>query len=178
MKGTQMKNYRALLTMFPIILLTACKVFAQDAGEFVVAPVPQVTLGGTCISLMFTTGLLGFLIWAAILFWAILLIPLGVRSLIASATLKSKQWPLSTKLLLFGPVFLLLLGFLGVAHFLIHMCASFTGGTPDIGMFWANAYKSLYSVAGSLFLIQFYLMFFMISFVIIHFKCRRMDGDS
>jgi hypothetical protein len=175
MKENQMEQYRTLLTMLPIILLAACKVLAQDTGPAVAPPVVQISLCDAYISLTFRTGLLGFLTSVAIQLWAILLIPLGVRSLIACATLKSKQWPLSTKLLLFGPVFLLLLVLIGVVHYLIYMFTHFCFGDA---MFWANEFQPLYFVAGSLFLMQFYLMFFLISFVIIHYKHKQIVENS
>ena len=173
-----MKQHRTLLAMLSTVLLAACQVFAQESGEVIAAEVPPAIQSGTFFSVIFSSGLLGLLTWAAILFWAILLVPLGVRSIISSASLRSQQWPLSTKLLLFGPVFLMVLGWIGVAHFLIRMFSSFACGAPDVGLFAMNASQSLYSIAGTLFLMQFYLVFFMISFVIIHYKHKQIVENS
>jgi hypothetical protein len=173
-----MKQHRTLLAMLSTVLLAACQVFAQETGELVAAEVPPATQSGSFFSVVFSGGLLGVLTWAAIFFWAIALLPLGVLSIVHCSSLRSKRWPLTTKLLLFGPVFQLVLGWIGVVQSLIGMFASLGSGAPDAALFALNASQSFYSLAGTLFLMQFYLLFFLISFVIIHFKHKQMDKDS
>ena len=75
-------------------------------------------------------------------------------------------------------MFLLVLGWTGVAQGLIRMFAGLAGGAPDAALFALHASQSLYAIAGTLFLMQIYLVFFLISFVIIHFKHRRPGGDA
>jgi hypothetical protein len=172
-----MKHRNLMLAFLPVALVAVCQAVAQDAAAPVAAEVEPIQSGGF-FNVILSRGPLGVLTWAAIFFWAIAVLPLGVLSIVHSANLKSKRWPLSTKLLLFGPVFLLVLGWIGVVQGLIGMFAGLASGAPDVGLFALAVSQSLYSLAGTLFLMQFYLFFFLISFVVIHFKHKQMDGDS
>ena len=172
-----MKHRDLISAILPLVLFVACQAVARDAGELVAAEVAPAQSGGF-FSVILSRGLLGVLIWVAIFLWSIALLPLGVLSIVHCSSLRSKQWPLTTKLLLFGPVFLLVLGWIGVVQSLIGMFASLGSGAPDAALFALNISQSLYSLAGPLFLMQFYFLFFLISFVIIHFKHKQMDKDS
>ena len=155
-------------------LVAVCQAVAQDAAAPIAAGFEPIHSGGF-FTVILSRGPLGVLTWAAIFFWAIALLPLGVLSIVHCSSLRSKRWPLTTKLLLFGPVFQLVLGWIGVVQSLIGMFASLGSGAPDAALFALNASQSFYSLAGTLFLMQFYLLFFLISFVIIHFKHKQMD---
>lgn len=106
---------------------------------------------------------------------------LGILSIVHCLTLRSKSWPLSTKLLLFGPVFLLALGWIGFVQLLIRIFESIAfdyGNYLDIPLTATNVSRALYPLAGAFLLTHFYLLFFLFSFVIIHFKHKQMDADS
>ena len=164
--------------ILPFVLVAASRAIAQDSGAPAMAEVPPVYSGGF-FSVVLSSGFLGVLIWAAIFLWAIALLPIGIISVVHAAQLRSKRWPLATKLLLFGPAFLFVLGWLGFIQGVIGFgCTIASAYSPDIALLALNISQSLYSVSGTLFLIHLYLVVFLVSFVIMHFKQKHMDRDS
>ncbi|OGV59521.1 MAG: hypothetical protein A2498_02945 [Lentisphaerae bacterium RIFOXYC12_FULL_60_16] len=171
-----------MLAVLSPALFVAVQAVAQESGApaavEAAVEVPPVCSGGF-FSVVLSSGCLGVLIWAAIFVWAIALLPLGVLSIVHCATLRSRCWPLTTKVLLCGPVFLFVLGWLGFVQGLIGLGWTMaSASSPDIGLLAYNIAQSLFSVSGTLFLIHLYLVVFLISFVIMHFKHKQMDRDS
>jgi hypothetical protein len=149
---------------------------AQDAGEAVVVEEPYILPGGF-MDVVLSGGLLGLLNWAGIFFWAILGLPLGILSIVHCAKLRVRQYPLSTKLLILGVVWLFVLGWVGVAHGIIFVFSMLPCGLPDagfIGFIALNISQAVFPIAGALAVCQLYLVFLLISMVIVHFKHRKM----
>lgn len=172
-----MKKNKFLSGVLPIAILTASQTLAQEASAPIAAEMLPPASSGGFFSIVFSSGLLGVITWAAIFFWAIALFPIGIRSVIDSSKLQTKRWPLATKLLLFGPVFLLVLGWFGFVQGLIGFGCAISLGVPDVGVLALCISQTLYSISGTLFLMHFYLLFFLISFIIIHFKQKQMGKD-
>lgn len=172
-----MRTRRLLGIILPVVFVSAYHAVAQESGMPVAAEVPPVYSGGF-FSVVLSSGFLGVLIWAAIFLWAIALLPIGIMSIVHTATLQSKRWPLATKLLLFGPAFLFVLGWLGFIQGVIGIGCTIACGSPDVAILALGISQSLYSVSGTLFLMHLYLVAFLISFVIMHFKHKQMDRDS
>lgn len=173
-----MKHRKLLGTILTGFLVNTYHAIAQDSGALVAAEAPPMHCGGF-FSVVLSSGFLGVLIWAAIFLWAIALLPIGLMSIVHAATLRSTRWPLATKLLLFGSVFLFILGWLGCVQGMIgYGCIIASAHSPDISLLALHISQSLYSVSATFFLIHLYLTVFLLSFVIIHFKLKQMERGS
>lgn len=171
-----MRQYHQLLVILPFILLTACHAVAEIIGFGDAQAIP--TESTTFFTLTSSHSHLGILIWLAIFFWAIALLPLGVISIVHCRSLDTTTWPLATKLLACAPLFLIVHGWLGAAHGLMRVFMTVSGPAPDLGLFTLETTHSLYSLVATLVLVLLYLTALLISFVIIHFRHKKISGRS
>lgn len=153
--------------------------FAEQPGTLLRATAQ--TPSGGFLDIVLSGGVYGLLNWAGIFLLGILALPLGVLSIIHSSTSRSPQWPLTTKLLPCVALWLFILGWVGVAQGIIHAlsvvcCSSISSAL--MALVAINSASALYSFVAALFFFQFYLLSFVVSLMILHFKHRRMSNDS
>jgi hypothetical protein len=172
-----MKKHSLLPAVSCMIMLVACHAGAQDAVQVEAAPVPAYHSGGF-MTVVLSGGILDILNWAGIFLWAFLGLPLGILSIVHCATLRVRQYPIATKLLIIGVVWLFVLGWVGVAQGTISAFSMLACGAPDVGVLALNISQAVYSIAGALAVCQHYLFFLLISMAIIHFKHKRMLENS
>ena len=172
-----MKKPSLLLVATWLIMVVASRAVAQDVVSMGIATVPAPQSGGF-MTVVLSGGPLGLLNWAGIFLWAILALPLGILSIVGCATLRVRQYPLATKLLIVGAVWLFVLGWVGVAQGTTSAFSMLGRGAPDVEVLAFGISQALFSVAGSLAVCQHYLFFIMISMVIIHFKHRKILETS
>ena len=157
-----------------LILLTASPAMAQEAA----AQGPEST---SFLGVVFSSGLLGLLNWAGIFLWGLLALPLGILSVIHTTTTRRTQWPLATKLLVVGAVWVFVLGWVGGAQgtmYAFSTLAQLEAGAMQQQLMAMSLAHALWSVAGALMVCQVYLFFLLISLVILHFKRRRREADE
>lgn len=157
-----------LLIAAALVLLATTPLFAQEVGTVAAPPSP------TFFTVMLSSGLIGLLNWAGIFLWAFLTLPLGILSIINCANLRERQYPLATKLLIIGVVWLFILGWGGVAQGTLCAFSDLGRCAPDVGVLALGISQAVYSSAGALAVCQHYLFFLLISIVIIHFKHKTM----
>ena len=172
-----MKRRSLLFTLSMAAVLAACNAFAQDSGELVAAEVPPPQSAGF-FTVVASGGPLGLLNWVGIFLWAILGIPLGILSIVHCTTSRVRQWPLATKLLVIGGIWLLVLGWGGVAQSTISAFSNIASGPANAGLLALDISQAVYSIARALAVCQCYLFFLLISIVIIHFKHRKLLDDA
>jgi hypothetical protein len=164
----------ALLIVTGLLVVLPILAFAQEAAEPMAASAPQ---GGGVFHVIRSGGPVGLLVWAGIIFWAVLALPLGVASVIQCATTRIRQFPLTTKLLAVGGVWLFVLGWVGVAQGTIGAFSSLATSAAAANVMAMGISQAVYSIAGALAVCQHYLFFLLISIVIAHFKHRKLLGN-
>jgi len=156
---------------FPVMVL-AQQVAVGDPGPAAHSP-PS---GPGFLTTISDPGPISTLIWLGIILLALASLPLGILSIIHCAKAQTLQWPLSTKLLICGGAWVFVVGLFGAVHGGIIAFATLactTAGAAQKAMLSINIAESLYSIAAALIAVQLYLVFFMISMIIIHFKHRK-----
>lgn len=167
------------------LVLTGCVVLAQVA--FAQATTPESGMVESrahsigLLGIIMRSGWLGVLTWLGILFWSAASWPLGIVSVIHCGMMKTRQIPLATKLLLLGPVWLLMLAWLGVTQATIYSffnLATMASGAVQQAFLALNISHGLWSVAFALGGTLHYLFFLTVSMIIIHFKRKKLMASS
>ena len=176
-RENMMKRNLLFCALSALVFLAAIPAIAQDSGT--VAPEEMAashSLG--LIDVALSSGILGLLNWAGIFLWAVATMPLGILSIVHCATLQTRQWPLATKLLACGGVWVFVLGWTGLAQGSIWAFTTMATASSDTAMLALSIGQAFYSLSGALAVCQFYLLFFVVSIVIAHFKHRKLLKDS
>lgn len=174
-----MKNYRSLYVISCIALFIASVTVAQEAGSLVETAPVAAPRSISLLYVVFSGGLWGLLNWAGIFLWAILAVPLGILSIVQCINPCNRQYPLATKLIIIGIVWLFILGWVGVAQGVIFAFSSLSSsGAADPAALALCISQSLYSVATALTVCQLHLFFLLPSIVILHFKHKKMPAGA
>jgi len=168
-----MKKSSLAIAALWVVLLVVGQGIAQESGEVVAVDASAPRSGGL-MNVILSGGVVGILNWAGIFLWGILAFPLGILSAVHCATLRVRQYPLATKLLLVGGVWLFVLGWVGAAQGIIGAFSALACGAADAAVLAMGISQALYSVAAALFVCQHYLFFILISVAIAHFKYRKL----
>lgn len=145
-----MRQASRILAVFALLLLVACQATAQEAGHLVATEAPRRVSRGF-MEVVLSGGVLGLLNWAGIFFWSMLSLPLGILSIVHCATCRKRQFPLATKVLAVGAVWVFVLGWSGVAQatiFAFSGLATLAPGTPDVGALALSISQAVFSMAG------------------------------
>ncbi len=158
-------------------LIMSLSLFAQEAveaSEPEAATCPTVTFFDIVIS----SGIIGIGIWILIFSLTGVGFLLGISAIISSATAKSKQIPLSVKLMPVGLVFIFLLGLLGAITGAIDSFASLAPGAAKAQILALALSQSLYSLSFSLFGSIEYIIFFGIALIVLHFRHKKIMNKN
>jgi len=167
------------LAILLALLLPVGVSWAQLAMEPASAPAGMTvhdSYGPSMFQIIVACGPIGILIWLGIFSWAIALLPLGILSIVHCSNTRVHQLPLTTKLLIYGIVWLFVLGLFGVAHggmFAFSTLACTAAGAAQQAMLAINIAEALYSIAAALSVVQMYLLFLTISIMVVHFRHRK-----
>jgi hypothetical protein len=123
-------------------------------------------------------GWLGFLIWAMIFLFGLAAIPLGIASIAQATTLRSRQYPFITKLLIKAIILIFILGLIGVAQGVINIFATLSKDTPDVTSLALSMSHALWSMFASITACISYIFFLLISILIIHFKFKNIPKTN
>jgi len=125
------------------------------------------------MAIAFKQGPMGLFHWIGIMFWGVAALPLGIRSVLSCTTSRVRQFPLATKLLACGAAWLFVIGWSAVAQGLVGAFSSLAGPPLDVGILSINISMVARTTAIALFACQLYLLLFVVSLVVLHFRQRR-----
>ncbi len=145
------------------------------AGLCLAGPVlGQEHTDASLIKVVHSGGMTGLLTWLGLLFWGVLLLPLGILSVVHSATCRTRQWPLAAKGLGLGAAWVFVVGWAGFAQGAIttFFSIAMTSSAAAPHVLADGTSQALFSLAAGLFLCQLYLLFLSVSIILVHFRHR------
>jgi hypothetical protein len=179
-----MKRRLTCFIFVALLLLAASHAFAQGAPAAEEAIREELShdefnahLFPTLLTIVFSSGLYGVIIWAGIFLWGILAIPLGILSIVQAAKSRTNQWPFATKLLAGGGVWAFILGLTGFAqgaYYGLYNLANVVAGTAAQATLFVNLAHAHYTLIGALLVCQINLFFFLVSLAILHVRNRNL----
>ena len=170
-----MKKFISTILCFSLY----CSLFAQatiETGE----PEAVASQSVTFFDIIMNSGFIGVIVWFFIFTLTGTGFLLGIWAIISSATVKSKQVPLSIKLLVTG---IFLLFFFGLFGAVIGTVDSFAGLATATGpakdqILALSISQVLYSLAFSLLGCIEYMFFLIMSIIILHYKHKKIINKN
>ena len=154
---------------------------AEDVRQAVAAEVQARTVPHSSWFLIRDPGVLELLPWLGIVLWGVLAVPLGILSIVHSARSRVDRWPLATKLLVVGGVWVFILGLTGLVQELIYAFLSMAtaeAGAAASCMLASNIGRALYAMFAALCVCHVHLLFLLISVIVLHRKTRALTATG
>lgn len=161
------------LLVLPFFLLVAAG--AASAQEAVAVEAGLRSPGFGFSDVVFSGGWLEELNWLGILGWSLASLPLGILSIVHCGTSRMRPWPLATKMLMLGSIWVAVLGgagFVNGSMYALYTMSFMEPGAARQGLLALKIAQALWSPLAALFTCQVNLLFLLISMVIRHRKRR------